>query len=161
MKKYIGITVAMGAARQLIKGSGVDRLAWLRHNLPQKIEDGQLINYEGEVITDTNLPDQELVKLERLTEAKVITDALLTDLFHPLNTTLFVNTDKEPVEDTDEVVPDPIATLDEGEVDVDCSKLEKAIKKGKKEKAESLLADLKGDLAKDLYKTYKKQIKGL
>ena len=39
---YTQIHATMGNARQLIKGSTVDKLAHLMHSLPQRIEDGRL-----------------------------------------------------------------------------------------------------------------------
>lgn len=160
---YAGIKVAMGAARQLIKGTGADRLAWMKHNLPQRIENGVLINYAGEEMGESNLPDQEFAKAERLTDAKVITDALMSDLFTPLNQTIFAKTAPTEKADEPEDSPECEAAVEEGQVTDDeiIKKLEKAIKKGKAEKAAELLDELKPCLDKKQFKTYKKQIKGL
>jgi len=167
------LNTVMGAARQLIRGTTADKLAYLMKHLPQKIEDGQLVNYIGEPMGEIDLEDQELVKVERLSESKQITDKLLTDIFHPINTIVY---EKEVKDVTIGDAPKPVSD-DKGEIitgkDKKDSKSEeladleiqliKAIKKGKNKKASILLKELnKSDtLKKKAWKKYKKQIEGL
>jgi len=174
---------SMGAIRQLNKASASDKVAWLSHHMPQAVIDGEIVNFLGEVMGKTNLPDQEFVKVERLMSAQVITDALLNDLMHPLNITMFSKeydtvdgTDKATGLDEDEDAinaEEPIADekpkkdkkkkKDEKieDLPVDTENLEKAISKGKIEKATKILKSLKSVLPKETYKKFKKQIEGL
>ena len=181
---------SMGAIRQLNKAAASDKVAWLSHHMPQAVINGELVNFLGEVMGKTNLPDQEFVKAERLTSAQVITDALLNDLMHPLNITMF-SKEYEAIDRTACVAADECA-IDEADVNeepgfskdlsedeakkekkkkkhegkieelpVDTADLEKAIAKGKIEKATKILKSLKLALHKDSYKKFKKQIEGL
>ena len=181
---------SMGAIRQLNKASASDKVAWLSHHMPQAVIDGELVNFLGEVMGKTNLPDQEFVKAKRLTSAQVITDVLLNDLMHPLNITMFSKeydavdgtTEMTVLEEEDganDVDEEPVFTKDlsedeskkekkkkkhEGKIEelpVDTADLEKAIAKGKVEKATKILKSLKSALHKDSYKKFKKQIEGL
>ena len=169
---------SMGAIRQLNKASASDKVAWLSHHIPQAVIDGELVNFVGEVMGKTNLPDQEFVKVERLMSAQVITDALLNDLMHPLNITMF-SKEYDAVGETDgedgEVIDDEEPIVDEKpkkdkkkkkdekieDLPVDTENLEKAISKGKIEKATKILKSLKSVLPKETYKKFKKQIEGL
>jgi len=181
---------SMGAIRQLNKAAASDKVAWLSHHMPQAVINGELVNFLGEVMGKTNLPDQEFVKAERLTSAQVITDALLNDLMHPLNITMFskeyeaidrtacvaadecaideadVNEEPEFSKDLseDEAKKEKKKKKHEGKIEelpVDTADLEKAIAKGKIEKATKILKSLKLALHKDSYKKFKKQIEGL
>ena len=172
---------SMGAIRQLNKASASDKVAWLSHHMPQAVIDGEVVNFLGEVMGKTNLPDQEFVKVERLMSAQVITDALLNDLMHPLNITMF-SKEYDAVDGTDDMIAEveEAINVEEPMVDekpkkdkkkkkeekvedlpVDTENLEKAISKGKIEKATKILKSLKSVLHKEAYKKFKKQIEGL
>lgn len=160
------IDTAMGAARQLIKGTTADKLAYLMRHLPQSIVDGQLINYKGESIGATDLEDQVLVKVERLSEAKQITDALMTDIFHPINTRVLVAYAEEGEKELPKLEGDKKGKKKESkseELADDEIQLIKAIDKGKAKKASKLLKELNksGTLSEKQWKKYKKQIKGI
>lgn len=175
LDSYTQIHTVMGAVRQLIKGSTSDKLAFLQRTLPQRIEDGEFINYMGESIGKTDLDDQELVKVERLLEASQITDKLLTDIFHPLNTRIFIDLDKEvdgeprnskkakkkSKKNNVDALGEPEPSNDELSRQADITALKKYIKKGSAKKASKLLKSLKDTLNKKAFKQYKKQVKGL
>lgn len=141
------IETAMVVCRQWNKLDAVRRL------LPQKLEDGLLYNFHGQVIGSWDAEDQELCKLERVMDATKVTDALLNDIMKPANQLFGSAAEREEVEDDDDSeieeaseAPETEETVDQDE-EMDIKALKKQLKKLEKGTKE--------------YKKLKKQIKGL
>ncbi len=165
---------AMAAARQI--KTGADKKDWIGYMLPQKIENGHMINFRGQNLGLWDVEDQEIVPMEVYTDQKVVTDAWLNKIFEPINKLFGTASEQKAIEesedecsndsgssdsDSSDDVSDSGADSEDVEAQIDTSKLDKAIKKGKAKKAKELLAKLKDGISKADYKDYKKQIKGL
>ncbi len=74
---------AMAATRQI--KTGADKLDFIMFMFPQQIKDGKLINFKGKIIGAFDADDQVLVEASRVLDATKVTDALMNDVFNPLN----------------------------------------------------------------------------
>lgn len=138
--KYEGIVATL---RQI--KTSADKLDFITLMIPQKIENGKLYNFKGKEIGAFDADDQELVDASRVLEATKVTDALMNDVFNPLNK-LFGSagerdtakeSDEELRPDTDENDMDDIPAIDEEDI---LDALEDALDKGDATEARKQLA---------------------
>ena len=166
------LTAYMVSLRQL--GTGLmSRPDFCRLMLPHKLEKGKMLSIEGREIKELGGwegEDCEIIS-EKLLTQKVATVAWLNGVVTSLN--MFLGTaseqaeaeaqcdnESEPVEHKVESYENDQPEHDEDD-SVDTSALDKAIKRGKKNKANRLFDEIEDGLGKKKRKAYKKQIKGI
>ena len=168
----------MAAVRQCTDGKS--RIEHMKVMLPQRIEDGHFINCSGDKIGTWDGEDQEIFPLERLVNATRCTDALMNEIYKPINGLFGTASERAKTKDECEGYCEPDAEGycepdaegdDVIDVEIEPDKsgfgedvsilkdINKAIEKGKLKKAKSLLEASKEILDHDDYKSLKKQIK--
>ena len=147
-----------------VLGNGKEsRINFIKQNIPQQLKEGLLLASDGGTVGSWNGKDAEIYPVDLIENQKVTTDAFLNKVLTPVETFLGLNDpsddgSSDAGEDAPDEAPTEAPPADPNEV-VGSSypKFEKAIKKGKLEKAKGLLDDLGKDHPD--YKKYKKILK--
>ena len=163
-------TANLGALRQLGNGKGMTRIEYASVTLPYQLKDGILFSFKGSEVGKWE-GDDEIIIADKLFAQKVATDAWLNTVVVAVNSFLGTaseqaeaeaqcDNESEPVEHKVESYENDQPEHDEDD-SVDTSALDKAIKRGKKNKANRLFDEIEDGLGKKKRKAYKKQIKGI
>lgn len=123
--------------------------------LPQRVEDGKVINFNGHVVGTWDGEDQVIVDLEIFDNQKVVTDAWLNKIFTPINEFFGPASEREEAEPEPKVKEEPATDEAHGST---IEEFRELLGKGKVKKAKRLLKEAKELLGKEQYKELKKEL---